>query len=320
VSPDPATLLTAARAELGRTPEILDRVLAGLDAAGWRARPAAGEWAPVEIVCHLRDEEQEDFGARVRVAAEGGTVFAPIDPARWAVERRYLEADGPAALTSFRERRAASLAFLETLPPARLAGTVTHPTARPLSGLDLLAAWVEHDRQHLAQLASTLARGWAEQWAPLRTEYAGPIPYPPPGYTPPVMGDRRIKYLDMLQAVITRMAGNQFSLRTWSVALGSAIIGYAASKDGRLSAALLAILPAVVFWITDAYYLALERQFRRRFTVESQIPDNAPSFSFQVVVTWADLQETVRRPAVWLVHGPVLLLALVVGGVLGLLR
>ena len=134
------------------------------------------------------------------------------------------------------------------------------------------------------------------------------------------MGDRRIKYLDMLQAVITRMAGNQFSLRTWSVALGSAIIGYAASKDGRLSAALLAILPAVVFWITDAYYLALERQFRERFTVESQIQDNAPSFSFPVAVTWADLRETVQRPAVWLVHGPVLLLALVVGGVLGSLR
>ena len=50
----------------------------------------------------------------------------------------------------------------------------------PLSGLDLLAAWVAHDRLHLAQLTATLARGWADRWAPLRTEYAGPIPYTPP--------------------------------------------------------------------------------------------------------------------------------------------
>jgi len=48
----------------------------------------------------------------------------------------------------------------------------------PLSGLDLVAAWVAHDRIHLAQLAGALARNWASRWAPLRSEYAGPIPYP----------------------------------------------------------------------------------------------------------------------------------------------
>ena len=59
-SPDPAALLAASRAELAQTPGVLDRLLAGLDAAAWRARPAPAEWAPVEIVCHLRDEEVEE--------------------------------------------------------------------------------------------------------------------------------------------------------------------------------------------------------------------------------------------------------------------
>jgi hypothetical protein len=176
---DPAALLGAARDELARMPAVLAGLLAGLDAAAWRARPAPAEWAPVEIVCHLRDEETEDFGARVRVVVEGGTAFAPIDPERWAAERRYLEADGPAALADFQARRASSLAFLAAVPADRLAASVTHPRAGALSGLDLLAAWVTHDRLHLAQLAATLARGWADRWAPLRAEYAGPIPYPP---------------------------------------------------------------------------------------------------------------------------------------------
>ena len=178
--PDAAVLLAAARDELARLPDVLDRLLGGLDAAGWRARPAPTEWAPVEIVCHLRDEETEDFGARVRVVVEGGTTFVPIDPERWAVERRYFEADGPAVLADVRTRRATSLAFLATLAPDRLTATVAHRRAGGLSGLDILAAWVAHDRLHLAQLAATLARVWTDRWAPLRTDYAGPIPYPPP--------------------------------------------------------------------------------------------------------------------------------------------
>ena len=176
-----AALLASARGELARMPDVLASLVGGLDAAGWRARPAPAEWAPVEIVCHLRDEETEDFGARVRAIAAGSETFVPIDPERWAVERRYVHDDGPAALDAFRERRASSLAFLATVAPERLTGAVTLGRSGPLSGLDLLAAWVAHDRLHLAQLAATLARGWADRWRPLRTGYAGPIPYAPPG-------------------------------------------------------------------------------------------------------------------------------------------
>jgi hypothetical protein len=185
MSGDPDALLTAARAELARAPGVLAGLVAGLDEAGWRARPAPEEWAPVEILCHLRDEETEDFGARLRVIARRGKRFAPIDPVRWAVERRYLEDDGPGALAAFRERRAESLSFLDTVKPERLTSAVPLGRTGPLSGLDVLAAWVAHDRLHLAQLAATLARGWADRWAPLRAEYAGPIPYPPPAMRQP---------------------------------------------------------------------------------------------------------------------------------------
>jgi hypothetical protein len=92
---EPRDVLTGVRLELARFPAVLEALLKDLDAATWRAPPAPAEWAAVEIVCHLRDEEVEDFGARIKVVLEGGASFAPIDPERWAVERRYLEADGP---------------------------------------------------------------------------------------------------------------------------------------------------------------------------------------------------------------------------------
>ena len=179
-TPDPATLLADVRRELARLPVILEAMLADLDDAAWRARPAPKEWSPVEIVCHLRDEEVEDFGMRVRAILDGAQEYVRIDPERWAVDRRYHEAEPQAAFAALLERRAASLAFLRHVQPDRLTRAIEHPRGGQLSGLDFLAAWVAHDRLHLAQLAATLARTGADRWAPLRSEYAGPIPYPPP--------------------------------------------------------------------------------------------------------------------------------------------
>ena len=172
------TLLVDARRELARLPMVLDALLAGLDPADARTRPATGEWSPVEILCHLRDEETEDFGARLRVIVDGAGEFAPIDPERWAKERRYQETNLPDVIQALRVRRQASLDLLASVTPETLEGSRPHKRLGSLSGQDILAAWVAHDRIHLAQLAGTLARIWALRWAPLHAEYAGPIPYP----------------------------------------------------------------------------------------------------------------------------------------------
>src|SRR5262245_58377659 len=174
---DRSAFLGEARRALARFPVLLDTMVADLEPESWRARPAPHEWAVVEIVCHLRDEEAEDFGARIRVILGGGDRFAPIDPERWAVERRYREADPEAALAAFRHLRDESLALLEDIRADDLTRSARRAAGLQLSGLDLVAAWVTHDRLHLHQLAGTLARLWADRWAPLHAAYAGPIPY-----------------------------------------------------------------------------------------------------------------------------------------------
>ena len=129
-------------------------MVAGLAPDSWRARPAPAEWAPVEIVCHLRDEEAEDFGARVRVILDGGDRFAPIDPERWAVARRYREADPGAALAAFRRLRAANLALLadarvedlaRSVAAARRAcrspGSTSSPRGSPTTGCTSASWW-----------------------------------------------------------------------------------------------------------------------------------------------------------------------------------
>src|SRR5215472_13512019 len=100
---DPAALLSAARRDLDRFPAALAALVGDLDDAVGRTRPAPAEWAPIEILCHLRDEETEDFGARLRAVLDGRAEFAPIDPERWVEERRYRESNLRDVLTEFRD-------------------------------------------------------------------------------------------------------------------------------------------------------------------------------------------------------------------------
>lgn len=181
-APAPARLLAAAGRALARLPRAIEALAGDLDAATWRARPAPDKWAPVEIICHLRDEEAEDFGARMRVVLAGGGRFAPIRPVEWVSERDYIRDDPEAALAAFNRLRRRSLDLLAEVEsaPARLLTTGESPGGLVLSGLDILAAWVAHDELHIRQLAGTLARLWASEWTPLRADYAGELPYPSP--------------------------------------------------------------------------------------------------------------------------------------------
>ena len=174
---DPVSALAASRRALERLPAVLDALAGDLDPAIARTRPAHDEWAPVEILCHLRDEETEDFGARLRAVVNGEGSFVPIDPVTWVEARRYREADTSEVLEALRGRRRASVDYLHAIDAARLAAAIPLGKLGPLSGLDLLVAWVAHDRLHLAQLAGTLARLWANRWPEQKAEYAGPIPY-----------------------------------------------------------------------------------------------------------------------------------------------
>ena len=120
---DPRELLVETRRELARFAELLPMLVAGLEGAAWRARPRPAEWSPVEIVCHLRDEEVDDFGARLRVILAGDARFAPNDPEQNAVTRRYRDADPAEALAAFVTRRRVTLDLLAATPPDRLATT-----------------------------------------------------------------------------------------------------------------------------------------------------------------------------------------------------
>jgi len=66
---------------------------------------------------------------------------------------------------------------------------------------------------------------------------------------------------EIIQGIVTRLAGNSFSIKTWNVGLVTALLGLA-SQGANHFFALVAIYPIVVFWCLDAYYLAAEQVAR----------------------------------------------------------
>lgn len=68
-------------------------------------------------------------------------------------------------------------------------------------------------------------------------------------------------YLTILQAVISRMASNSASCKTWCITLVSAIIVIIADK-GKPNYVWISVVPIGLFCLLDSYYLAMERQFR----------------------------------------------------------
>lgn len=71
-------------------------------------------------------------------------------------------------------------------------------------------------------------------------------------------------HLGIMQSVIQRMSSNSASCKAWCITLVSAILVIVADKD-KPQYALIAIIPTILFFVLDSYYLALEKMFRKSY-------------------------------------------------------
>src|SRR5215467_8708030 len=90
--------------------------------------------------------------------------------------------------------------------------------------------------------------------------------------------DSNLKHLEFLQAVISRMAGNSFLLKGWSVTLAAALFALAA-KDANLKLIVLAYYPILVFWVLDGFFLSQERLYRALYDKVRALPEANIDFS-----------------------------------------
>jgi hypothetical protein len=83
-------------------------------------------------------------------------------------------------------------------------------------------------------------------------------------FAAPDVSETGLRYLEMIQACIARMATNSFLLKGWTVTLATGLF-VLSSHDTEPAFSLVALLPAVVFWSLDAFYMGRERLFRRLY-------------------------------------------------------
>lgn len=82
-----------------------------------------------------------------------------------------------------------------------------------------------------------------------------------------ILNDDERLYLSMLQGNIERMAGNSSNCKSWMVTIVSALMALQCTINALNGWILLGILPILLFWYLDVYYLHLERGMRNLETV-----------------------------------------------------
>jgi len=121
--------------------------------------------------------------------------------------------------------------------------------------------------------------------------------------------EKKLKHLEMLHAVISRMAKNSFLLKGWNVVLVSAIFALA-SSESRSQLVYLAYLPMVMFWFLDSYFIRQERLFRKLYDKVRAMGEGHIDFSMDTVPFETEVASWFRvafSRTLLLFHGTILL-------------
>lgn len=137
---------------LRTTPAVLDHLSRQISPGGWTARPQPNEWSLTEIICHLRDVDEEVNLPRLRKVLDENNPFIPgmvTDP--WAEERGYNQQNGIAALGRLIGIRLKILDLLQKLSPEQWERSARHAIFGPTSLRELVSIHASHDRLHVQQ-------------------------------------------------------------------------------------------------------------------------------------------------------------------------
>ena len=80
-------------------------------------------------------------------------------------------------------------------------------------------------------------------------------------YTREELKEFMLKEIEIVQDIIKRMAFNSFMIKGWTVTLVAVTLLLKGSKYHVF----VAYIPIIIFWFLDAYFLRLERLYRRLY-------------------------------------------------------
>ena len=159
---------------LARTPATLQALLGGLAEPWVRGVEGPETFSPFDVVGHLIDGEETDWMPRARIILARGEDprFEPYD--RFRHRKRNVSRSLASLLAELARLRAANVELLRSwqLTEADLDLPGSHPSLGRVTLRQLLASWVVHDLEHVAQVARVMAKQY-------RTEVGPWVPFLP---------------------------------------------------------------------------------------------------------------------------------------------
>jgi len=139
--------------ELDRNKSLFKALLLSMPKEVYLWKPTPDKWCILEVLCHLFDEEQEDFRTRIKCILEDPTAPLPsIDPVRWVDERQYIKQHFEERLQDFLNQRELSVEWLQSLKNPNWNLANVHPEAGTRTAQMFLYNWLAHDYIHIRQI------------------------------------------------------------------------------------------------------------------------------------------------------------------------
>ncbi len=159
--------------ELEHGASILEALLSGVTQAEAQVKPNPELWSILEVVCHLYDEEREDFREHLDlILNRPNDDWVIINPTGWVTQRGYNQRDYAEMVENFLTERSQSLSWLRSLNHPNWDTVYTTPF-RTMTAGDMLASWAAHDQLHMRQLVELRRARLERLTQPYQVEYAG---------------------------------------------------------------------------------------------------------------------------------------------------
>jgi hypothetical protein len=114
---------------------------------------------------------------------------------------------------------------------------------------------------------------------------------------PEKLADLRVKHIEMLQTVISRMSSYGASFKSYCITVATAVIGFSFTLH-RPGVAALALLPIMFSALADAQYLRVERRFRGAFDLVKK-QDWGVMPTFEITLEHAPAESYIRSATSW---------------------
>ena len=93
--------------------------------------------------------------------------------------------------------------------------------------------------------------------------------------------EAKIKHLEFIQNVITRMNSNSFLLKGWTVTVVSALLAFF-SKNINIGFVMVSYFVIMIFWMLDGLYISLERRYRELYKDVASKSENEIDFMMDI--------------------------------------